>query len=209
MGSGSGKPGTLIPLVVPDTPLPSVHSWCVPASGTAGPGTPAVRGRAPNASCRPASGLGGRTRLFPKAEVRTIHACGALGVSVPSGCRYPGSIDVGIGSGSVNGLRINGLVGKTSIGVRPVTISMSCGVWSRKPEQLWPHANLGTETAAPHIRLSLMSSRRLNLVISGLFISPPTTSPVKNLNLTASYSRRLLSLLQCKWVQAQETLKGR
>src|SRR5436309_2050428 len=162
-----------MPLVVPDTPLPSVQSWCVPASGTAGPGTPAVRGRAPIASCLPESGLGGRTRLLPKADVRTVHASGAFGVSVPSGCRYPGSIAVGIGSGSVNGLRINGLVGKTSIGVRPVTMSMSLGVWSRKPAQLWPQATLGIDMAAPHIRLSLMSSRRLILVISGLFIIAP------------------------------------
>ena len=163
-----------MPLLVPETPLPSVQSWCVPASGTAGPGTPAVRGRAPKASCRPASGLGGRTTLLPNAEVRTLHASGAFGVSVPSGCRYPGTIDVGIGSGSVNGLRIKGLVGKTSIGVRPVTRSISCGVWSTKPAQLCAQAPPGTANAAPHIRLSLMSSRRLSLVISGLFISPPS-----------------------------------
>ena len=94
-GFGSGKPGTLMPLLVPDTPLPSVQSWCVPASGTAGPGTPAVRPRAPIASCRPRSGLGGRTTLLPNADVRTLQASGAFGVSVPSGCRYPGSIAEG------------------------------------------------------------------------------------------------------------------
>src|SRR5689334_21978269 len=112
--------------------------------------------------------------LLPNADVRTLHASGAFGVSVPSGCRYPGSIDVGTGSGSVNGLKMKGLVGKTSIAVRPVSMSMSCGVWSTKPEQLWAQARLpGTAMAAPHIMLSLISSRRLILVISGLFISPP------------------------------------
>src|SRR5580765_4251950 len=112
--------------------------------------------------------------LLPNADVRTLHASGAFGVSVPSGCRYPGSIELGTGRGSVNGLRIKGLVGKTSTAVRPVSMSMSCGVWSTKPPQLWAHARLpGTATAAPHIRLSLMSSRRLSLEISGLFISFP------------------------------------
>src|SRR6476469_5406186 len=180
-GFGRGRPGTLIPLLVPDTPLPSVQSWCVPASGTAGPGTPAVRGRAPMASCRPGSGLGGRTTLLPNADVLTLHASGAFGVNVPSGCRYPGSIEVGIGSGSVNGLRINGLVGKTSMAVRPVSMSMSCGVWSTKPEQLCAQARLpGTAIAAPHIMLSLISSRRLILVISNLFISFPLQISSKN-----------------------------
>jgi hypothetical protein len=135
------------------------------------------------ASCRPASGLGGRTTLLPNADVRTLHASGAFGVNVPSGCRYPGSSEVGIGRGSVNGLKMKGLVGKTSMAVRPVSMSISCGVWSTKPPQLWAHARLpGTAIAAPHIRLSLMSSRRLSLVISGLFISPPTIS-CKNFEL--------------------------
>src|SRR5437660_3753844 len=97
IGFGRGKPGTLMPLLVPDTPLPSVQSWCVPASGTAGPGTPAVRGRAPIASCRPRSGLGGRTTLLPNADVLTLHASGAFGVRVPSGCRYPGNKADGMG----------------------------------------------------------------------------------------------------------------
>src|SRR5476651_2624646 len=116
-------------------------------------------------SCRPASGLGPQLPA-PMYDCRTIH--GALGVNVPSVCRYPGFIACGMGNGSVNGFRMNGLVGKTSMAWAPVRVSMSYGIGGSDLQLTdWPRATLAPIRAAlPVMRLNWNSSRRLSFVKS-------------------------------------------
>jgi hypothetical protein len=112
--------------------------------------------------------------LLPYWHFLTVHASGEFGVSVPSGWRYPGLNAVGIGNGSVNGFRMNGLVGNTSIAPSPVITSMSIGVWST---HACPHAGLPPISAAPPaINESLIKSRLLSFVMSSFFKFSPAVS---------------------------------
>src|SRR5690242_8325342 len=101
--------------------------------------------------------------------MRTVQACelvrllaivSVFGTSVPSGRRQPGNIDCGMGSGSVNGSRINGLVGNASIVPQPFSaLAISIGVWSVKPLHCWAHELLPTSDAPPAINPSFIKSR--------------------------------------------------
>jgi hypothetical protein len=93
----------------------------------------------------------------PYADCRTVQALESSHEQrLPSFRCHPGRIADGIGSGSINGFRMNGLVGKFSITGRPVSISIGYGCGGNALHAtIAPEARLApTKVALADIKLS-------------------------------------------------------
>src|SRR3954470_9415002 len=157
---GSGSPS-----VPPPAPVPLVHCWWVPALGMPQPSSEWTPGRSPKASWWPASGPGSTTPAPNCTDLRTVQAFGSPGAaSVPLGYRHPGLIALGMGSGSLYGWTMKGLVAIGSPSTpQPVNERSLIGIgcWST---QACAHACFVTMPAAPDNAPALSTSRLVKFV---------------------------------------------